>query len=505
MGGIILPNGYSYLAGTIYNTNTALKTDLKDGKDLVKITVVDSRGNTTSKVKELNVDLFSPPYFTSLEAVRQNDIDEPVRLKAQGKLTSLGGEYSVNYIEYWSSDTPFIDGQSSHEGNVYGPFQIDISKIVYSSDGNEFTVESLLQGDLGANGFTKEKKFYIKFAIATSINFPYPLYFYTTVETGKYLMVIGPDGIEGLDTNAIDYAYVVNNDASASTGYWFKVASGSVTQNADANLVFCVVQEFEKNMSGILHMHIRQGRTIPVDLWWESISNPRAVVYNNYAVVWSTSGTQVNYELWHKIPSRWYATKFTVIDNSNRELGGITNTVFYKLNGSAQGQTTISGNIVYSTFPNEKPAEILSYRFPIFGIAGDTPVNAQRNLWVMFGNVFYNYKTDVDKIPVPVGYTRYVQIMAVLTDNCTVTTSPGIVIGVFDNGDNFLNRSFNFENVWGATTNARMNRTSTNRFNYNEMPSGWYVFKCIIPNAQQDGAVGQIRYAEVQIIDVKNT
>jgi hypothetical protein len=124
MGGITLPDGYTLRSYTTYSNNQTVKDRLKNGKDLVTVKAIDSRGNISSLVKELGVSFYAPPYFPEIEAVRVNDIDTQTRLKGTGKKIA---DDSISYIKYTSSTQPWTNGSTS--GTTYGPFYIASSEL----------------------------------------------------------------------------------------------------------------------------------------------------------------------------------------------------------------------------------------------------------------------------------------------------------------------------------------------------------------------------------------
>lgn len=151
----------------------------------------------------------------------------------------------------------------------------------------------------------------------------------------------------------------------------------------------------------------------------------------------------------------------------------------------------------------DKDINHIVYKIPIFGIAGDEPVNYIRNNWTDIGVIWYNLLIDVNNIPVPTGYTRYVRGFAVYTDSSQLTGA-GTNIGLFDNAGAYKNLWFDFERVYGATANAKYSRVSMNKFLASSLGTAWTQFKVIVPGNQQVGAAGQIRYFELQFIDIPN-
>ncbi len=543
MSGLNLPNGYSLLADTIYSNSDDLIKSLKDGKDYVKVTVVDSRGNTSSSSKPLNVEIFRTPYFNNIESRRLNDVDEQVELKATGKLTYLG-EYDVKYIKYWSSETPYNE-YGENQGTEYGPFYIDISKITYNENKSEFSIESLIEGDLGASGFTKGKMFYIKLAIATSINLDFPEYFYTTVQDGKYLIIFGPDGIK------FDSEGTVNSDTlpigfegyypSANPPSNWLIEDGRAVSRTEYKELFDVIGTTYGNGDGSTTFNLpnKKGKIVVSydssqsefntlgkiggskthTLTVDQIPNHNHNVNSrgtegNIAA----SGTAIGSEFLG-MQNKGYSTTYTGGSQAHNNLQPYL--VQYSII-KAKNSVPIS-SVVVDRFDSTSSTDALSvnkgtelynlvkerivYSFPIFGIAGDTPVSVTRAEWKDLGNIFYNYKPGVNTVPVPTGYTRYARCFAILTDNCNNTSVPGIQIGLFNQSGGYHGYSFTFDIVWGAINNARLNRMSTNRIAFNSLPNEWTVFKGIITNTQTGAngePQGQIRYVELQFVDIKN-
>lgn len=562
MGGIIFPDGYSYLTDTVYSNNDKLVKSLKDGKDYVKVTIVDSRGNTSSSIKPLNVEIFHTPYFTNIDNTRLNDVDEKVELKTTGKLTYLG-KYDVSYIKYWSSETPYNEYGESN-GVEYGPFNIDISKIQYNQNKSEFSLKTSIEGDLGAEGFTKGKKFYIKLAIATSINLTLPEYFYTTVEDGKYIIVFGPDGMEIADTEKI-YSdtlpigfegyypsdtppsnWLIEDGRAVSRseykelfdliGIKFGEGDGSTTFNLPNKKGRVIVgydnSQTEFNALGkmggtksvnVKHRHTAEdlramigssrGRADRLNYVATDPIDPNSGQSRNgtYTVFGTGNASDETFSHWTPVVGytnqntvdisqlQPYIVEYSIIKAKN--MVPIKSTVIddFNSNSTTDALSANKGRELYSIAKNKIVAS-----FPIFGIAGDTPVNIDKGSWKDLGNVFYNFKSDIDlKIPLPKEYSRYAQMKLVYTDNCQLD-NVATVVGLFDQNNVYKNISFNFEKVWGTPTNARVIRFSTNKVAWNIIPEANTVFKAIIHSLQQDGGAGQIRYAEMQIIDMKN-
>lgn len=552
MGGIIFPDGYSYLTETIYSNEDKLIKSLKDGKDYVKVTIVDSRGNTSSSSKPLNVEIFDTPYFTSVEATRSNDVDEKVKLKATGKLKYLG-KYDVKYIKYWTSESSYNKSDET-EGTEYGPFEIDVSKIIYNDEKSEFSLESAIQGDLGAEGFTKGKKFYVKLAIATSININMPKYFYTNIDDGKYIVVFGPDGmeisdIEKINSDTLPIGFEGYYPSSTPPSNWL-VEDGRAISRAEYKELFDVIGTTfgQGDGSTTFNLPNKKGRVVvgldSSQTEFNTLGKTDGIktVTLNESQLPVLSGSIFPHGYESSTPIQAVNGKFSAgnsnsnynrgtdsassssIGRINWSIGGgqahsnlqpyIVECAIIKAKNSVPIKSTVVDNFISTSavdaLSSNKGRELYNlvknrivYSFPIFGVGSDTVINVIRNSWTDFGTVFYHFKTDIDKIPVQAGYTRYVQIFAILTDNCTNTASSGINIGIFNQSSEFLSRSFEFDIVWGATNNARVNRTSVNKYKYSDMPTGWYRYKTIIPNSQPDGSAGQITYAEIQIIDIK--
>ncbi len=555
MEGIIFPNGYSYLTETIYLNDDKLIKSLKDGKDYVKVTIVDSRGNTSSSIKPLNVEIFYTPYFTSVEATRSNDVDEKVKFKATGKLKYLE-KYDVKYIKYWSSESPYNQNGKT-EGTEYGPFEIDLSKIVYKEQKSEFSIESLLQGDLGAQGFTKGKKFYIKLAIATSVNVNIPKYHYTNIDDGKYIIVFGPDGIK------VDSEGTINSDTlpigfegyypSANPPSNWLIEDGRAVSRTEYKDLFDVIGIMygEGDGSTTFNLPNKKGKVV--------VSHDSS--QTEFNKIGTIGGAKTHTLTLNQIPNVTGQIDFHgstngsntwapqgVFSSSNSVTGKYKDATIYNsenslqnlkfnLGGGGQAHNNLQPyfveysiikaknsvpleSIVVDSFDSNSTTDALSARkgrelysitknkivasFPIFGIAGDTPVNIDKGSWKDLGNIFYNFKSDIDsRIPLPEGYSRYAQMMLIYTDNCQIDNA-ATVVGLFDQYGSYKNISFNFERIWGATNNARMMRISTNKVAWNTIPGTWTVFKSIIHSLQQDGGAGQVRYAEMQIVDIKN-
>ena len=153
--------------------------ELVNGKGAVIVSITDSRGNTTSTKKEIAIGKYTPAYFTELEVKRNNNIDTATRLIAKGK--TMHG-VTIQYV--------------SPVGEELGIFKvINDSYITINEATQEFTVNAPIEGDLGANGFTKNKQFDVIIQLNDRWSVTNPRRYTRYVRRGDILMHYGKKGI----------------------------------------------------------------------------------------------------------------------------------------------------------------------------------------------------------------------------------------------------------------------------------------------------------------------
>ena len=196
MGGMVLPDGYSYVSNTIYR-NTS---DLKMGADIVKLTVVDSRGNTNSTNLKVNVvGEYFQAYINQAKAIRDDGNGMKVKIKATGKISEYELEQQeIPYITITYTAWKAFESEASSG-------IIPQSDITYNTSDGTFEVNSYIQGDLGAVGFTQNKEFTVDLSCSGIMFGGYPVpYNGILVDKGKILKDVCESGVAfgGLyDTN----------------------------------------------------------------------------------------------------------------------------------------------------------------------------------------------------------------------------------------------------------------------------------------------------------------
>lgn len=153
--------------------------ELINGNGSIIVAITDSRGNTTQAKKELTISRYIPAYFTELELKRDNNIDTTTRLIAKGKtMSGITVKYNVP------------------QGEELGELKtINASYITVNETTGEFTVNAPIEGDLGANGFTKDEEFEVYIRLNDSWNISSPSEYIRRVRRGNVLMHYGKKGI----------------------------------------------------------------------------------------------------------------------------------------------------------------------------------------------------------------------------------------------------------------------------------------------------------------------
>lgn len=209
MGGIVLPDGYSQVSTTIYR-NTS---DLKMGADIVKLTVVDSRGNTNSTTLKVNVTgLYFQTYLNKIKIIRDDGNAKKAKLKATGKIS----DYEM------SLTTPLVTLEYSvySKTDVYRMTLLNSgtmsqSDITYNTTDGTFEVNGYINGDLGAEGFTQDTEFIVDLSCYGRLyQYSPENYNGILVDKGKILKDVCESGVAfgGLYDTSIGGAVQVNGD-----------------------------------------------------------------------------------------------------------------------------------------------------------------------------------------------------------------------------------------------------------------------------------------------------
>lgn len=187
MGGMVMPDGYTLGTGPItYNS----KKYAKDNTDIIKITVVDSRGNSSTAELKVNISgVFFQAYIASAKATREDGNGKKVKLECIGKISDYetGSYPNANItINYTVRD---IDDTMTLQTGTIGQ-----ESITYNED-NTFKVDSYIKGDLGAEGFTQDVEFIVNLTCAGQLFTTYPTNFNNIlVDKGKILQDITEEG-----------------------------------------------------------------------------------------------------------------------------------------------------------------------------------------------------------------------------------------------------------------------------------------------------------------------
>lgn len=187
MGGMVMPDGYTLGAGPItYNS----KKYAKDNVDIIKVTVVDSRGNSSTAELKVNISgVFFQAYIASAKATRENGNGKKVRLECIGKFSDYEiatyptPNVTINYTVRDKNNTTTLQTGTVDSGN-----------ITYNED-NTFKVNGYIKGDLGAEGFTQDVEFIVNLTCAGQLFTMYPTNFNNIlVDKGKILQDITEEG-----------------------------------------------------------------------------------------------------------------------------------------------------------------------------------------------------------------------------------------------------------------------------------------------------------------------
>lgn len=187
MGGMVMPDGYTLGAGPItYNS----KKYAKDNADIIKVTVVDSRGNSSTAELKVNISgVFFQAYIASAKATREDGNGKKVRLECIGKFSDYEiatyptPNVTINYTVRDKNNTTTLQTGTVDSGN-----------ITYNED-NTFKVNGYIKGDLGAEGFTQDVEFIVNLTCAGQLFTMYPTNFNNIlVDKGKILQDITEEG-----------------------------------------------------------------------------------------------------------------------------------------------------------------------------------------------------------------------------------------------------------------------------------------------------------------------
>lgn len=187
MGGMVMPDGYTLGTGPItYNS----KKYAKDNTDIIKVTVVDSRGNSSTAELKVNISgVFFQAYIASAKATREDGNGKKVKLECIGKISDYEiatyptPNVTINYTVRDKNNTTTLQTGTVDSGN-----------ITYNED-NTFKVNGYIKGDLGAEGFTQDVEFIVNLTCAGQLFTTYPTNFNNIlVDKGKILQDITEEG-----------------------------------------------------------------------------------------------------------------------------------------------------------------------------------------------------------------------------------------------------------------------------------------------------------------------
>lgn len=182
MGGFITPDGYEVGTGPIRYDNNKYT---KGGSDIIKVTVVDSRGNTSTSELKVNITgVYFQAYITSAKIIRENGVGKKAKLIAKGKIS----DYEISLFE-----NPQITIKYTVDNKYTGIVKQEY--ITYNSD-NTFNVNGYIEGDLGAEGFTQQKEFIVDLECSGQLNSNYPTFMTgVLVDKGEILYDITSNGV----------------------------------------------------------------------------------------------------------------------------------------------------------------------------------------------------------------------------------------------------------------------------------------------------------------------
>ncbi len=176
-------NEYSNVTATISNEATPLKKStiskyrLSNGSNFVEdtnykneltlnnittstmiLTVYDSRGNSSYKEKKVDKNDFieyQKPYLTEISAERIGDTTEDVILKFKGKFWNGNFGLKNNHIEV----------SYRFKKSFESEYKVGITELKPVIEGNDFSCEMQIAGDLEASGFSLDENFIIEIVI----------------------------------------------------------------------------------------------------------------------------------------------------------------------------------------------------------------------------------------------------------------------------------------------------------------------------------------------------
>lgn len=206
MGGMTMPDGYTLGTGPFSYDNIKYA---KDNTDIIKVTVVDSRGNSSTTELKVNIaGVFFQAYITGAKATRADGNGKKVKLTCTGKISDYEStsypnkNITINYTVRDKNNTTTLQTGVIAQEN-----------ITYNED-NTFKVDSYIKGDIGAEGFTQDVEFIVNLTCAGQLFTTYPTnYNNILVDKGKILQDITEQGYAygGLYDTNLGGALQVNN------------------------------------------------------------------------------------------------------------------------------------------------------------------------------------------------------------------------------------------------------------------------------------------------------
>lgn len=203
----LLSNIYIY-----YTNNDKVKNALKDSMDDIKVSVIDSRGNSSSSSQKIMVIPYDLPVITSCNLRRRNMIDTQVIVELTGEIT-LGIDWGLDvFVEISTKKWNDIDNTGTIYQNVINNSNSEMSIDTSGFNAEDpttfvrrkFTITNFYcKGDLGAEGFNKEQLFYARvFCKGSFIDYTFSerLIFekytvFPTLEKGKCIYDITENGV----------------------------------------------------------------------------------------------------------------------------------------------------------------------------------------------------------------------------------------------------------------------------------------------------------------------
>ena len=156
---------YRFTNGSKFVENTDYKKDFTItgiSTATMTLTAYDSRGNTgvsTKIVDKSNYINYTKPYFSNIKAERKNGTSQDVVLKFSGKFWN--GNFGIK------DNTISFSYRFKNEGSnewINGDTKLNVN-----INGNDFSCEQDIQGDLGADGFTLDKNFTLEIILSDEL------------------------------------------------------------------------------------------------------------------------------------------------------------------------------------------------------------------------------------------------------------------------------------------------------------------------------------------------